>query len=403
MRRGDEMSKKARRADEVDCVCMQQKSNLFQIFIKTFLACLALASLFLLIFYGWRFYQKSYAEKITLKKTQNIEIKEAVEVNFSVPVWKEEYKSGVKIIPEEKVRIDFDQTKRKLTIMPEKFWRPKIDYTLSFPEGYTAMLTKIPEKKLTFSVTSFPQVKAVFPADGEKDVIIGAEDPIVVDFDKSTKGFYVDFSLNPNGGIEYQHNPEKTQFKLLPKDAILDGVQYALKISVKVAEDSNANYVELYAGSFETLKTTPVIWEEDFNLRLDQARKYTKAKIAQGKYIDVNLATQIMTIFENGILIDTYLISSGKRGMETPTGTHQIYNKAPRAYSKAYGLYMPNWMAIVADGKFGIHELPEWPGGYKEGANHLGIPVSHGCMRLGVGFAKTVYDFAEIGTPVIIY
>jgi lipoprotein-anchoring transpeptidase ErfK/SrfK len=64
---------------------------------------------------------------------------------------------------------------------------------------------------------------------------------------------------------------------------------------------------------------------------------------------------------------------------------------------------MPFWMAVAADGKFGIHELPEWPGGYKEGANHLGIPVSHGCIRLGVGPAKQVYDWTEVGTPVVIY
>ncbi len=89
--------------------------------------------------------------------------------------------------------------------------------------------------------------------------------------------------------------------------------------------------------------------------------------------------------------------------MDTPKGKHQIYNKHPRAWSNKYGLYMPYWMAITTDGRFGIHELPEWPGGYKEGQNHLGIKVSHGCVRLGVGPAKVVYNWADIGTPVIVY
>jgi hypothetical protein len=66
-------------------------------------------------------------------------------------------------------------------------------------------------------------------------------------------------------------------------------------------------------------------------------------------------------------------------------------------------LYMPYWMAITPDGKYGIHELPEWPGGYKEGANHLGRPVSHGCVRLGVGAAKTVYEWASEGTTVVVH
>jgi lipoprotein-anchoring transpeptidase ErfK/SrfK len=381
----------------------QKTGNLFLVFIKTFLLCLLLVSLALMFFYGWQFYQKSYTEKVVLKNAKNIEVKEVIEINFSVPVWNEDYRTKVKIVPEEKATLKFDAAKRKLSITPENFWKPEISYSIILPSGRTAMLTRISEKKLDFSVTNFPKIRQVSPVNDAKDVVIGAEDPIIVDFDKSTRGYFVNFVLTPESEVVYQNNPEKTQFKILPKNKVEDGAQYALKISIKVADDKDENYQLLYSGSFETLKTAPVVWEKDFTLRLDQAKKYTKAKIKEGKYIDVNLATQIMTTFENGVLLDSHLISSGKRGMDTPVGTHKIYNKFPRAYSKAYGLYMPYWMAIVPDGKFGIHELPEWPGGYKEGVNHLGIPVSHGCMRLGVGSAETVYNWAEIGTPVIVY
>ena len=110
-----------------------------------------------------------------------------------------------------------------------------------------------------------------------------------------------------------------------------------------------------------------------------------------------------MSIFENGKIVDAFMVSTGKRGMETKKGEYTIHNKNPRAWSKDYGLWMPFWMAVAPDGSFGIHELPEWPSGYKEGANHLGTPVSHGCIRLGVGPAKFVYDFTTVGMPVIIY
>jgi len=88
--------------------------------------------------------------------------------------------------------------------------------------------------------------------------------------------------------------------------------------------------------------------------------------------------------------------------MSTPTGTFKILNKAGRAYSRKYNLYMPYWMAFTGVGH-GIHELPEWKSGYKEGANHLGIPVSHGCVRLGIGPAKTVFNWSSVGTPVVIH
>ncbi len=67
--------------------------------------------------------------------------------------------------------------------------------------------------------------------------------------------------------------------------------------------------------------------------------------------------------------------------MDTPVGNFKVIAKAKRPWSKKYGLYMPWFIQFTYDGH-GIHELPEWPGGYKEGASHLGIPVSHGCVRL---------------------
>lgn len=137
--------------------------------------------------------------------------------------------------------------------------------------------------------------------------------------------------------------------------------------------------------------------------RQDEAKMYTKPQILTGKYIDISLKYQNMVIFENGEALDAYIVSSGMRGMETPVGTFKIENKSPRAWSKKYSLWMPNWMAFLPSGEMGIHELPVWPGGYQEGANHLGIPVSHGCVRLGPAPAKRVYDWAEIGTPVIIH
>lgn len=120
-----------------------------------------------------------------------------------------------------------------------------------------------------------------------------------------------------------------------------------------------------------------------------------------GKYIDIDLAKQLLTIFEGTNQMGQYQVSTGKASTPTPTGTRTIQDKSPRAYSAPYGLYMPWWNGL--GNSYGIHELPEWPNGYKEGESHLGTPVSHGCIRLGVGPAQTVYNWADIGTPVYIH
>ncbi|MDO8490002.1 MAG: L,D-transpeptidase family protein [bacterium] len=119
------------------------------------------------------------------------------------------------------------------------------------------------------------------------------------------------------------------------------------------------------------------------------------------KSIRVHLKTQTLDYSLGKAVIGHFRISSGKKSLPTPTGTFSIINKDPRAWSKLAGLWMPYWMGFKG-GKFGIHELPEWPGGKKEGANHLGKPVSHGCIRLGIGDAKTLYNWAPIGTPLTI-
>lgn len=123
--------------------------------------------------------------------------------------------------------------------------------------------------------------------------------------------------------------------------------------------------------------------------------------LSEGRYLEINLSEQRMYLFEGTNQIASYVVSTGKWSMPTPIGTRYINSKDPRAWSEKYGLFMPYWNDI--GGGYGIHELPEWPGGYKEGENHLGTPVSHGCIRLGVGAAEHVYNWAPIGTPVFIH
>ncbi|HCP08275.1 MAG TPA: hypothetical protein DIT25_00530 [Candidatus Moranbacteria bacterium] len=346
---------------------------------------------------------------IALDKNAEIRPEEEIIIRFPMVPFSGRFVDGAEIIPRTDAK--YRWRGKDLIIAPKKFWQPETGYKIILPAGRTLIYSKIERSEFYFSTVKYPAVTEVFPASGAKDVIFGIEDPIIVRLDSPVEGFYLDFNLDPGGAFINEVNPERTEFRLLPKENS-DGQKYDLKINISyigakkiddVGEEDLEEKKEIYAGSFETFSFKNMSWEKDFSARLDQARKYTRPKLKEGKYIDVNISQQILSIFENGKLIDSFLISSGLRGMDTPKGNFQVHNKAPRPWSKAYSLYMPYWMAIVPDGKYGLHELPEWPGGYKEGANHLGIPVSHGCVRLGVGSAKTVYDWVEIGTPVVIY
>ena len=348
-------------------------------------------------------YPQIFSANLVMEKISEVKPEDPVVIDFSTPMFADDYMGKIKIIPQENYKLRWENSNRRLKIFPEKFWKPQQNYQIFLPEAKNIMFNKTEEQIMFFSTEWYPQVISVSPVNEAKDVVLGTEDPVIVNFKNSTKDFSIRFFLNSKVQPTFQSNDDKTQFKILPVDGVEDGTKYELRIETKYIGEEDNYYKEIFKSSFETLPPSWISWDEDFSIRLDQARRYARAKIKTGKYIDINLSAQVLSIFENGKLLDSFMVSTGKRGMDTPKMETKIYNKFPRAYSKAYGLYMPYWMAIASDGKFGIHELPEWPSGYKEGANHLGIPVSHGCVRLGGGSAARVYNFAEIGTPVVIY
>lgn len=126
----------------------------------------------------------------------------------------------------------------------------------------------------------------------------------------------------------------------------------------------------------------------------------TPEPIKLAKSIGVDLSEQQMWYSLGSVRLSQFVISTGKASTPTPTGEFAVQNKYDRPFSNLAGLYMPFWMAF--NGPYGMHELPEWPGGAKEGADHLGTPVSHGCIRMGHENAVALYSWADVGTPVII-
>lgn len=130
----------------------------------------------------------------------------------------------------------------------------------------------------------------------------------------------------------------------------------------------------------------------------------------EGKYISINLSEQKIYLLEGKTLVGSYTVSSGKWSTPTPKGVFYIKNKISMAYSRPFKLYMPWWNALAPnpDGSgykgVGIHGLPCFNKSCssREGENHIGTPVSHGCVRVNDEGAQLIYDWAPVGTPVVI-
>jgi lipoprotein-anchoring transpeptidase ErfK/SrfK len=354
------------------------------------------------IFYSVQAYPKIFQVDAVVSAKENIDPKQSVQIKFSEPMITNQTAQSVKISPEMKVALHWEGGNKILVIAPETFWQPESEYKISINGGKSIMYTEV-STELAFKVTGYPKITEFYPAQGEKDVMLDIEDPIIATFDKPLDNFRAKFVIRPYQELIFDKEITSSKVRLLAKNELTRGQKYEIEVWMRYKEESETAYNKIYTTSFETKPLPPTTWEKDFTLRLDQAKRLTEAKILTGKYIDINVKSQVMTIFEDGKLLDAFLISSGKAGMPTPQGTFHIANKTPRAWSKRYGLFMPYWNALVPSGDFGIHELPEWPGGYKEGQNHLGTPVSHGCVRLGVGPAERVYNWAPIGTAVVVH
>jgi LysM repeat protein len=123
-----------------------------------------------------------------------------------------------------------------------------------------------------------------------------------------------------------------------------------------------------------------------------------------GKRIVIDLSEQHLYAYQNGVLIYSFVISSGKAGSRTSTGAFSILDKFPNAYASTWDLQMPYFMGIYWSGSLenGIHALPILSNGQMLWGGYLGTPVSFGCIILSTENARTLYYWADIGTPVVV-
>lgn len=117
-------------------------------------------------------------------------------------------------------------------------------------------------------------------------------------------------------------------------------------------------------------------------------------------WVDVDLTTQIATLYIGSTSVQTFCVSTGGPGLATPTGTFSVLEKIPVATyssnSPGDSYYYPNvkW-SVEFKSPYYFHTA-YWN-------NSFGIPVSHGCVNMREADAKVLYDFVSIGNKVVIH
>jgi lipoprotein-anchoring transpeptidase ErfK/SrfK len=117
--------------------------------------------------------------------------------------------------------------------------------------------------------------------------------------------------------------------------------------------------------------------------------------------IRVFIEQQVLVALENGEEIYSFDIVTGRDGKETTAGRYRVFRKHEKYTSKTYGSEMPYTMFFTEDGK-AIHgtqmaTLRSYLHSYL--SESVG---SQGCVGLTDDNAKALFDWARVGTPVVV-
>lgn len=100
----------------------------------------------------------------------------------------------------------------------------------------------------------------------------------------------------------------------------------------------------------------------------------------------VDRTTQRMHVTVNGKKKYTWKVSTGAKTFETPRGTFRPYRMHKMWYSRKYDMApMPH--AVFYKGGFAVHAT--------FATGKLGLPASHGCVRLSPANAKHFYNLVK--------
>lgn len=116
-----------------------------------------------------------------------------------------------------------------------------------------------------------------------------------------------------------------------------------------------------------------------------------------------NTGQRVWLIGKDGEVVDSYLVS-GKQGVPDP-GTYQVYSKSQTAFAGHDDITM-RYMVRFAHGDelaIGFHSIPNYgTGDPLQTEEQLGEYHSAGCVRQSLEKAAFLYDWASVGTTVVV-
>jgi L,D-transpeptidase catalytic domain/Putative peptidoglycan binding domain len=106
-----------------------------------------------------------------------------------------------------------------------------------------------------------------------------------------------------------------------------------------------------------------------------------------GKHVEFDWSRQVLVLADRGKPYRAYHVSSGKPSTPTVFGSFRFYRKEPGTNS--HGMVHSSYFI----GGYAIH-------GYASVPNYA---ASHGCLRVPIPNARSIYNWIDIGDPIYTY
>ena len=196
-------------------------------------------------------------------------------------------------------------------------------------------------------------------------------------------------------GIEYLDS----QINSLPDDPKLQEKRDELeKLRLEHLEDYSQKSIDK-----ATARTAPVM---EYYKKLNEDTINQFDITSNTNYlVFVNIAEQKTYVYEGSkndwTLAKTFTCSTGIEGKETPVGVFTVQNRAPWFFSPKYGQGGKYYVQFM--GNYLFHSIPFDSDRTTVSDPTLGVPSSHGCIRLSVEDSKWLYDNVKNGSKIIIY
>lgn len=118
-------------------------------------------------------------------------------------------------------------------------------------------------------------------------------------------------------------------------------------------------------------------------------------KQSNQRWIQVDLSRQSLTAWVGNTPVYSVTVSTGRSGELTPTGVFEIQSMHRYARMQGEDYDIPDVpYTMYYDGNYAIH------GTYWH--DRFGTPISNGCINVAQDHAAWLFNWASLGTPVVV-